>query len=168
MFIKNVTSSLSSSQLAKDKERLQAMMTHLHVKSTEPKATPQPVSSDPVIRLSVSLSPCPSPILLFVLIGTHVFINPFLHLLIYVLNKNSCSLVGGSKYCLDHICWHLRFNLGVCDELDAHSVTASDTQRARAGLGRWKRDRNTVIASGIVFYKWIRFNIYFWRFQKKS
>ncbi|MEQ2164247.1 Forkhead box protein P1, partial [Goodea atripinnis] len=29
-------------QLAKDKERLQAMMTHLHVKSTEPKATPQP------------------------------------------------------------------------------------------------------------------------------
>ncbi|VCX42248.1 unnamed protein product, partial [Gulo gulo] len=31
-------------QLAKDKERLQAMMTHLHVKSTEPKAAPQPVS----------------------------------------------------------------------------------------------------------------------------
>ncbi|TWW61517.1 Forkhead box protein P1-B [Takifugu flavidus] len=29
-------------QLAKDKERLQAMMTHLHVKSTEPKAAPQP------------------------------------------------------------------------------------------------------------------------------
>ncbi|GAA6065392.1 forkhead box protein P1-B isoform X1, partial [Tachysurus ichikawai] len=29
-------------QLAKDKERLQAMMTHLHVKSTEPKPTPQP------------------------------------------------------------------------------------------------------------------------------
>uniref|UniRef100_A0A8B9GQ15 Forkhead box P1b n=1 Tax=Astyanax mexicanus TaxID=7994 RepID=A0A8B9GQ15_ASTMX len=32
-------------QLAKDKERLQAMMTHLHVKSTEPKPTPQPVST---------------------------------------------------------------------------------------------------------------------------
>ncbi|KAL8212721.1 UNVERIFIED_CONTAM: hypothetical protein K2H54_056788 [Gekko kuhli] len=31
-----------SLHLAKDKERLQAMMTHLHVKSTEPKATPQP------------------------------------------------------------------------------------------------------------------------------
>ncbi|OWK02485.1 FOXP1 [Cervus elaphus hippelaphus] len=31
--------------LAKDKERLQAMMTHLHVKSTEPKTAPQPVSS---------------------------------------------------------------------------------------------------------------------------
>ncbi|XP_060540170.1 forkhead box protein P1 isoform X2 [Pantherophis guttatus] len=31
-------------QLAKDKDRLQAMMTHLHVKSTEPKATPQPFS----------------------------------------------------------------------------------------------------------------------------
>ncbi|XP_041048590.1 forkhead box protein P1-B isoform X4 [Carcharodon carcharias] len=30
-------------QLAKDKERLQAMMTHLHVKSTEPKSTPQPI-----------------------------------------------------------------------------------------------------------------------------
>lgn len=35
----------SSFQLAKDKERLQAMMTHLHVKSTEPKPTPQPVST---------------------------------------------------------------------------------------------------------------------------
>lgn len=46
----------------------------------------------------------PSPIPLFVLIGTHVFINPFLHLLIYLLNKNSCSLEGGSKYCLEHIC----------------------------------------------------------------
>ncbi|KAM8930487.1 forkhead box protein P1 isoform 1-T1 [Pelodytes ibericus] len=31
-------------QLSKDKDRLQAMMTHLHVKSTEPKASPQPVS----------------------------------------------------------------------------------------------------------------------------
>ncbi|KAE8612504.1 hypothetical protein XENTR_v10012881 [Xenopus tropicalis] len=30
-------------QLSKDKERLQAMMTHLHVKSTEPKASPQPL-----------------------------------------------------------------------------------------------------------------------------
>eukprot|EP00069_Balaena_mysticetus_P004793 bmy_17726T0 len=33
-------------QLAKDKERLQAMMTHLHVKSTEPKTAPQPVSTE--------------------------------------------------------------------------------------------------------------------------
>ncbi|XP_018617392.1 forkhead box protein P1-B-like isoform X2 [Scleropages formosus] len=31
-------------QLAKDRERLQAMMNHLHVKSTETKAAPQPVS----------------------------------------------------------------------------------------------------------------------------
>ncbi|TSM36152.1 Forkhead box protein P1-B [Bagarius yarrelli] len=31
-------------QLAKDKERLQAMMTHLHVKSTEPKPSPQPLN----------------------------------------------------------------------------------------------------------------------------
>uniref|UniRef100_A0A8C2IMV6 Forkhead box P1a n=1 Tax=Cyprinus carpio TaxID=7962 RepID=A0A8C2IMV6_CYPCA len=31
-------------QLAKDKERLQAMMAHLHVKSTEPKPAPQPVN----------------------------------------------------------------------------------------------------------------------------
>ncbi|XP_075690151.1 forkhead box protein P1 isoform X2 [Rhinoderma darwinii] len=31
-------------QLSKDKERLQAMMTHLHVKSTEPKASPQPLN----------------------------------------------------------------------------------------------------------------------------
>ncbi|KAJ3602228.1 hypothetical protein NHX12_029987, partial [Muraenolepis orangiensis] len=36
------------STLSKDKERLQAMMTHLHVKSTEPKATPQPVSGDSI------------------------------------------------------------------------------------------------------------------------
>lgn len=34
-----------------------------------------------------------SPFLLFVLIGTHVFINPFLHLLISLLNKNSCLLM---------------------------------------------------------------------------
>lgn len=46
---------------------------------------------------------CPPAILLFVLIGTHVFINPFLHL-IYLLNKNSCSLEAGSKYSLEHIC----------------------------------------------------------------
>ncbi|XP_016520137.1 forkhead box protein P1-B-like, partial [Poecilia formosa] len=39
-------------QLAKDKERLQAMMTHLHVKSTEPKATLQPVSSNPVSNIT--------------------------------------------------------------------------------------------------------------------
>lgn len=45
-------SSFSLLKLAKDKERLQAMMTHLHVKSTEPKPTPQPVSSTPVISLS--------------------------------------------------------------------------------------------------------------------
>uniref|UniRef100_A0A8C5WL61 Forkhead box P1 n=1 Tax=Leptobrachium leishanense TaxID=445787 RepID=A0A8C5WL61_9ANUR len=31
-------------QLSKDKERLQAMMSHLHVKSTEPKASPQPLN----------------------------------------------------------------------------------------------------------------------------
>lgn len=40
----------------------------------------------------------PSPVPLFVLIGTHVFINPFLHLLIYLLNKNSCSLEGEAVY----------------------------------------------------------------------
>ncbi|XP_078270631.1 forkhead box protein P1-B isoform X1 [Rhinoraja longicauda] len=37
-------------QLAKDKERLQAMMTHLHVKSTEPKPTPQPIFLMPKIK----------------------------------------------------------------------------------------------------------------------
>ncbi|XP_072328362.1 forkhead box protein P1-B isoform X3 [Scyliorhinus torazame] len=37
-------------QLAKDKERLQAMMTHLHVKSTEPKYTPQPIFLTPKIK----------------------------------------------------------------------------------------------------------------------
>ncbi|XP_078065582.1 forkhead box protein P1-B isoform X3 [Mustelus asterias] len=37
-------------QLAKDKERLQAMMTHLHVKSTEPKSTPQPIFLTPKIK----------------------------------------------------------------------------------------------------------------------
>ncbi|XP_059426629.1 forkhead box protein P1-B isoform X5 [Carassius carassius] len=39
-------------QLAKDKERLQAMMTHLHVKSTEPKPAPQPLNLVSNITLS--------------------------------------------------------------------------------------------------------------------
>uniref|UniRef100_A0A8C8C7E6 Fork-head domain-containing protein n=1 Tax=Oncorhynchus tshawytscha TaxID=74940 RepID=A0A8C8C7E6_ONCTS len=39
-------------QLAKDKERLQAMMTHLHVKSTEPKPTPQPLNLVSSVTLS--------------------------------------------------------------------------------------------------------------------
>nr|ACJ36222.1 forkhead box P1b [Ctenopharyngodon idella] len=39
-------------QLAKDKERLQAMMTHLHVKSTEPKPTPQPLNLVSNVTLS--------------------------------------------------------------------------------------------------------------------
>lgn len=39
-------------QLAKDKERLQAMMTHLHVKSTEPKVTPQPLNLVSNVTLS--------------------------------------------------------------------------------------------------------------------
>ncbi|RVE73366.1 hypothetical protein OJAV_G00049310 [Oryzias javanicus] len=39
-------------QLAKDKERLQAMMTHLHVKSTEPKAPPQPLNLVSSVTLS--------------------------------------------------------------------------------------------------------------------
>ncbi|XP_034387742.1 LOW QUALITY PROTEIN: forkhead box protein P1-B-like [Cyclopterus lumpus] len=47
-------------QLAKDKERLQAMMTHLHVKSTEPKATPQPLNLVSSITLSKS-APGASP-----------------------------------------------------------------------------------------------------------
>ncbi|KAL0158632.1 hypothetical protein M9458_046708, partial [Cirrhinus mrigala] len=47
--------------LAKDKERLQAMMAHLHVKSTEPKPAPQPVNlvskaTVPKTTLSMSLS----------------------------------------------------------------------------------------------------------------
>ncbi|XP_024125786.1 forkhead box protein P1-B isoform X2 [Oryzias melastigma] len=41
-------------QLAKDKERLQAMMTHLHVKSTEPKAPPQPLNLVSSVTLSKS------------------------------------------------------------------------------------------------------------------
>ncbi|XP_061687361.1 forkhead box protein P1-B isoform X3 [Syngnathoides biaculeatus] len=48
-------------QLAKDKERLQAMMTHLHVKSTEPKATPQPLNLVSNITLSKSAPPETSP-----------------------------------------------------------------------------------------------------------
>ncbi|XP_034023357.1 forkhead box protein P1-B isoform X2 [Thalassophryne amazonica] len=47
-------------QLAKDKERLQAMMTHLHVKSTEPKATPQPLNLVSSVTLSKS-APAASP-----------------------------------------------------------------------------------------------------------
>ncbi|XP_077054203.1 forkhead box protein P1-B isoform X2 [Siphateles boraxobius] len=39
-------------QLSKDKERLQAMMTHLHVKSTEPKPTPQPLNLVSNVTLS--------------------------------------------------------------------------------------------------------------------
>ncbi|XP_077581739.1 forkhead box protein P1-B-like isoform X1 [Stigmatopora nigra] len=48
-------------QLSKDKERLQAMMTHLHVKSTEPKATPQPLNLVSNITLSKSTHPEASP-----------------------------------------------------------------------------------------------------------
>ncbi|XP_061543373.1 forkhead box protein P1-B isoform X4 [Phycodurus eques] len=48
-------------QLAKDKERLQAMMTHLHVKSTEPKATLQPLNLVSNITLSKSAPPEASP-----------------------------------------------------------------------------------------------------------
>nr|XP_057943397.1 forkhead box protein P1-B isoform X2 [Doryrhamphus excisus] len=48
-------------QLAKDKERLQAMMTHLHVKSTEPKATPQPLNLVSNVTLSKSALPEASP-----------------------------------------------------------------------------------------------------------
>ncbi|XP_051873475.1 forkhead box protein P1-B isoform X1 [Pristis pectinata] len=44
-------------QLAKDKERLQAMMTHLHVKSTEPKSTPQPIFLMPKIKELCSAIP---------------------------------------------------------------------------------------------------------------
>ncbi|XP_078065580.1 forkhead box protein P1-B isoform X2 [Mustelus asterias] len=43
-------------QLAKDKERLQAMMTHLHVKSTEPKSTPQPLNLVSSVTLSKTAS----------------------------------------------------------------------------------------------------------------
>lgn len=94
-----------------------------------------------------SFSP-PSPIPLFVLIGTHVFINPFLHLLIYLLNKNSCSLEGGSKYCLEHICWHLRFNLVSVMNCGAHSVTAAAPEnQSRWGKWRKKKKRDVIIKS---------------------
>ncbi|KAK2490905.1 hypothetical protein MC885_006571 [Smutsia gigantea] len=43
-------------QLAKDKERLQAMMSHLHVKSSEPKAAPQPLNLVSSVTLSKSAS----------------------------------------------------------------------------------------------------------------
>ncbi|XP_065811044.1 forkhead box protein P1-B isoform X1 [Labrus bergylta] len=49
-------------QLAKDKERLQAMMTHLHVKSTEPKATPQPLNLVSNIKLSKSAPEASPPL----------------------------------------------------------------------------------------------------------
>ncbi|XP_029630587.1 forkhead box protein P1-B isoform X3 [Salmo trutta] len=48
-------------QLAKDKERLQAMMTHLHVKSTEPKPTPQPLNLVSSVTLSKTAPPEASP-----------------------------------------------------------------------------------------------------------
>uniref|UniRef100_A0AAY4CH45 Forkhead box P1a n=1 Tax=Denticeps clupeoides TaxID=299321 RepID=A0AAY4CH45_9TELE len=44
-------------QLAKDKERLQAMMTHLHEKSTEPKPTLQPVNLVSSLTLSKAIVP---------------------------------------------------------------------------------------------------------------
>ncbi|CAI9540406.1 unnamed protein product [Staurois parvus] len=47
-------------QLSKDKDRLQAMMTHLHVKSTEPKASPQPLNLVSSATLSKTASE-PSP-----------------------------------------------------------------------------------------------------------
>lgn len=75
-------------QLAKDKERLQAMMTHLHVKSTEPKVAPQPVSSHRRPRL--------------------VFVSLVPRLLICQLNKSSCFLDGGTQ--------HLAANSVWCDE----------------------------------------------------
>uniref|UniRef100_A0A665UE43 Forkhead box P1b n=1 Tax=Echeneis naucrates TaxID=173247 RepID=A0A665UE43_ECHNA len=49
-------------QLAKDKERLQAMMTHLHVKSTEPKATPQPLNLVSSVTLSKSAPEASPPL----------------------------------------------------------------------------------------------------------
>uniref|UniRef100_W5L6R2 Forkhead box P1b n=1 Tax=Astyanax mexicanus TaxID=7994 RepID=W5L6R2_ASTMX len=44
-------------QLAKDKERLQAMMTHLHVKSTEPKPTPQPIVQNKEFYMNADVRP---------------------------------------------------------------------------------------------------------------
>ncbi|KAL3059215.1 hypothetical protein OYC64_011187 [Pagothenia borchgrevinki] len=49
-------------QLAKDKERLQAMMTHLHVKSTEPKNTPQPLNLVSNVTLSKSAHSASPPL----------------------------------------------------------------------------------------------------------
>uniref|UniRef100_A0A673FTH6 Forkhead box protein P1-B-like n=1 Tax=Sinocyclocheilus rhinocerous TaxID=307959 RepID=A0A673FTH6_9TELE len=49
-------------QLAKDKERLQAMMTHLHVKSTEPKPAPQPLNLVSNITLSKTAPEPPPPL----------------------------------------------------------------------------------------------------------
>ncbi|XP_031699485.1 forkhead box protein P1-B isoform X2 [Anarrhichthys ocellatus] len=49
-------------QLAKDKERLQAMMTHLHVKSTEPKAIPQPLNLVSSVTLSKSAPEASPPL----------------------------------------------------------------------------------------------------------
>ncbi|KAM6947204.1 forkhead box protein P1-B [Lycodopsis pacificus] len=61
-FIKNAMCPLSSLQLAKDKERLQAMMTHLHVKSTEPKAIPQPLNLVSSVTLSKSAPEASPPL----------------------------------------------------------------------------------------------------------
>lgn len=48
-------------QLAKDKERLQAMMAHLHVKSTEPKPAPQPVNLVSNLTLAKGTVPKTTP-----------------------------------------------------------------------------------------------------------
>ncbi|XP_052451151.1 forkhead box protein P1-B-like isoform X2 [Carassius gibelio] len=48
-------------QLAKDKERLQAMMAHLHVKSTEPRPAPQPVNLVSNLTLAKATVPKTSP-----------------------------------------------------------------------------------------------------------
>uniref|UniRef100_A0A673LCZ4 Forkhead box protein P1-B-like n=1 Tax=Sinocyclocheilus rhinocerous TaxID=307959 RepID=A0A673LCZ4_9TELE len=48
-------------QLAKDKERLQAMMAHLHVKSTEPRPAPQPVNLVSNLMLAKATVPKTTP-----------------------------------------------------------------------------------------------------------
>ncbi|XP_066527333.1 forkhead box protein P1a isoform X2 [Hoplias malabaricus] len=48
-------------QLAKDKERLQAMMAHLHVKATEPKPSPQPVNLVSNLTLAKATVPKNTP-----------------------------------------------------------------------------------------------------------
>uniref|UniRef100_A0A671KY08 Forkhead box protein P1-B-like n=1 Tax=Sinocyclocheilus anshuiensis TaxID=1608454 RepID=A0A671KY08_9TELE len=48
-------------QLAKDKERLQAMMAHLHVKSTEPRPAPQPVNLVSNLTLAKATVPKTTP-----------------------------------------------------------------------------------------------------------